>query len=208
MTRRIVHLQSPSDVAREKHCAHCGGRFAKDPRNTWAYWSKAKYCSQACAGLAWRQRAAKKRPSFSEAFWARVVRGAENACWGWKGCTDKSGYPIFVYQRKNYRANRVALELSGRPASKNQYACHTCDNPRCVNPAHLYPGTPTQNMRDAVARGRTQRGSRRYCAKLTEADVTAIRATDAPAGELAKRYGVSASNIHMIRSRRTWRHVP
>lgn len=208
MARRIVHLQSPSDASREKGCAHCGKRFAKNPRTTWAYWSKAKYCSQNCAGLAWKREAAERRVPLAEAFWIRVIKASGQECWRWSGSHDKNGYPVLIHAHKYYRATRVALQLDGRAPSDRQYACHTCDNPSCVNPAHLYPGSPTDNMRDAVERGRVQRGSRRYSAKLTEADVAAIRASDASAAKLASKYGVCTSNIHMIRKRRTWRHVP
>lgn len=202
MQRRIVTLDKPSNA---KPCAHCGETFYRDVRNTWAYWERAKYCSSRCAGAAHSKRSAERRPTLREAWNARVIRG--EGCWGWRGCTDKDGYPLLAYKRKMLRANRVALELDSRPLEPNQYACHTCDNPSCVNPAHLYPGSPAQNMRDAISRGRTQRGAKQHCAKLSENDVREIRASGAATNELASRYGVSPSNILMVRARKTWKHV-
>jgi hypothetical protein len=63
------------------------------------------------------------------------------------------------------RAPRVALELDGRPVPVGMLACHACDNPQCVNPAHLCAGTPKQNTKDALERNRLPRGERHYTAK-------------------------------------------
>ena len=85
---------------------------------------------------------------------------------------------------------------------------HTCDNPACVNPLHLVPGTHQDNVADRVARGRTAHGENHVRAKLTEEDVRAIRAAVREDGKvLAARYGVNEQCISKIRNRRTWRHV-
>jgi hypothetical protein len=142
----------------------------------------------------------------AEAFARWVDKSGE--CWEWTGARDKDGYGAFNYAGKTHRAPTVALEIDGRPVQPGMYACHRCDNPCCVNPAHLYPGTPTQNMEDARARGRTKRGESQHMARLKEADVQHIRSCDDSPRVLAELYGVSRSNITMVRLRRTWRHVP
>lgn len=189
----------------EKTCANCGCSFTKDKRNTWAYWEKAKYCGHACAGIGVARLKAEQRPSIEEKFWLNVEK--EDGCWPWTGSTDKDGYGILEYEGKFFRANVFSLKLDGRPVPQGQYACHTCDNPPCVRPDHLYPGTPTQNMADALARGRLQIGERHYAAKLTEASVVEIRNSHETDKTLAERYGVSDSLIYLVRARKCWKHV-
>lgn len=188
-----------------KFCEWCKGEFSRDVRNTWAYWERARFCSAACSGRARSAEAASKRPSIEAEFNRRVQWS--DGCWEWSGNKDKDGYGLLTYARRHYRANKLALQFDGRPVPVGMYACHTCDNPGCVRPDHLYPGTPQQNADDAHSRGRNQRGERHYSAKLSEADVKAIRDSFETDENIAKFYGVSRSNISMIRSRRTWRHV-
>lgn len=185
-----------------KPCAYCGGQFPRDIRCTWAHWSRAKYCSRACTGAAKAAKAAALRPSKRAKFNAQVVQVGD--CWEWTGARDRDGYGIFSYARKTYRAPVVALELDGRPVPAGMYACHHCDNPACVKPRHLYPGTPAQNMADAKARGRISHGKK---AKLTPNDVRDIRLSAETDGTIAMRFGVSRSAVSMVRSRKTWRDV-
>jgi hypothetical protein len=182
----------------EKTCEHCGDVFSRDTRNTWAYWEKAKYCGHACAGMAHRARLEGKRLSKAETFSRWVIKS--DGCWIWSGATDKDGYGIFSYGRKSYRAAKLALELDGRPVPKGLYACHTCDNPPCIRPDHLYPGTPTQNMADAIARGRLNPRT-----KLTADQVVDIRRAAGTHDEIAATFGVSRANISLIREGKTWR---
>lgn len=89
----------------------------------------------------------------------RLVPGTE--CWEWTGSKVQSGYGQFCRGRRHYYAHRVAYEvfIGAIPADK-PYVCHRCDNPSCVNPRHLWVGTASENMRDAVAKGR-HKGPRR-----------------------------------------------
>jgi hypothetical protein len=183
----------------EKSCGHCGEVFSRDPRNTWAYWEKAKYCGQACAGLANSKRAEAERISKAEAFTKWVIK-SDNGCCEWSGARDKDGYGIFSYAGISDRAAKVALELNGRPVPKGLYACHTCDNPPCVRTDHLYPGTPTQNMADAKERGRLNPRT-----KLTPDQVRDIRSATGTHDEIAAAFGVSRPNVSLIREGKTWR---
>lgn len=195
-----------SRAPKTKTCESCGWLFSKDPRNTWAYWEKAKYCSQACAGSAWSRQRAAVRPTLREKF-EEKYRQSEG-CWEWTGAVDKDGYGIFSYARKTYRAPVMAIVLDGRQIAPGLYACHTCDNPKCVRPSHLYPGTPTQNMADAKARGRVRTGESHHFARLTADDVRAIRQAQGTHSEIAAAFGVSPANVTMIRNRKTWASLP
>ena len=87
--------------------------------------------------------------------------------------------------------------------------CHSCDNPQCVNPAHLFLGTALDNKTDCVAKGRHIRGTGLYWkAKLTPSQVIAIRQDKRPSRVVGAEYGVSDVNVQMIRRRAIWKHIP
>jgi HNH endonuclease len=123
------------------------------------------------------------------------------------------GYGFLNVKGKNIRAHRLALILSGVKLPDDLDALHTCDNPPCCNPIHLFIGTDLDNMRDRDAKGRFHplRGSESGMAKLNEQQVLEIRRIYTPnrglARKLADRFGVSRDNIYLIVKRRTWKHV-
>jgi hypothetical protein len=89
-----------------------------------------------------------------ELFWAKVARGAD--CWEWGGARNTSGYGWFRFgpDRTPTGAHRVAYELSNGPIPDGLAVLHRCDNPPCVNPAHLFLGTNQDNVTDKVNKGR------------------------------------------------------
>ena len=139
-------------------------------------------------------------------FWAHVdVRGPDE-CWLWTAGRGKRGYGQFSILTWPYSAHRVSMSLNGRdPLELN--ACHTCDNPPCCNPAHLFAGSDADNMADRDAKLRTARGDRVGIAKLTEDSVRAIRRDPRPLRVVAVDYGVGYSTIGKIKQRKLWRHV-
>lgn len=133
----------------------------------------------------------------------------DGECWPWTGHALAAGYGRIAIDGRTWLATHLALTISGEPRPDGQYALHRCDNPRCVNPAHLWWGTQAENMKDMAAkgRGRAPRGSRNPNAKLTEADVREIRATPGPASALAAKFRIDRSKICRIRNRKAWAHV-
>lgn len=98
------------------------------------------------------------------------VKVDDSGCWLWQGSCGstwgghKKGYGQFYYRRKLYYAHRFLYELMVGPIPPGMYACHTCGVPSCVNPNHIYEGTPKDNMRDRVRHER-ERKARLRCSK-------------------------------------------
>lgn len=106
----------------------------------------------------WVSRALSLREKF---FLFAVIpeSNAEHACWEWKGSTLGNGrYAVIAHKRRNIKASRVSWSIyNGREFPPELFACHSCDRPMCVNPRHIWPGTHTDNMRDASKKGRLGR---------------------------------------------------
>jgi hypothetical protein len=144
---------------------------------------------------------------------------SESGCWLWKGHIAGSGYGSFrIDPTKNGEpAHRASYRLlkGNIPAGMN--VCHTCDVRHCVNPAHLFLGTYSDNMRDAARKGRMdwkpgevrnlRVGSAHHSAKLNEDDIRAIRASTEKGAVLAERYCIAPTTLSKARRRLIWRHV-
>ena len=141
----------------------------------------------------------------------RYVPDPMSGCWLWTGRTTKGGYGVIPKNKCTYLAHRVSVKLSGRDIA-GKVVRHKCDNPGCVNPAHLLTGTHADNNQDKVDRGRQSKGECAKQSNLTEADVKHIRsvAVKGYGGNiraLAKQYNVSKESIRSIIKRKTWSHI-
>lgn len=143
-----------------------------------------------------------------------TVKRGSGECWEWTGYRDKDGYGSVRFRGRRYKAHALSfIEATGiRPAAGMVVRHVVCDNPPCVNPAHLAEGTPKQNADDRVARGRSARlvGSSNPSAKLTRASVSDVRvrlATGEPHTSIARRHGVSRKAISKIANRLTWKET-
>lgn len=150
-----------------------------------------------------------RRP-LAERFWPKVDKTPGHGPWGdchlWTGCTS-AGYGDISLDGRMVLAHRVAwfLETGEWP---DPCALHRCDNPSCVNPAHLFEGTHADNSADKVAKGRgdAPRGERNGSAKLTTSAVAEIRALypGVTQRELASAYGVSQPAISRVLHHKQW----
>lgn len=94
-------------------------------------------------------------PGWPPHFEARILPEPNSGCWLWDGDLSNGGYGRFWINGKRYRAHRYALQCHlGRPIPDGMNVCHRCDLPSCVNPEHLFIGTQSENMLDAVNKGR------------------------------------------------------
>ncbi len=143
----------------------------------------------------------------TERFWSKVdSSGGPDICWPWIASRFQNGYGMFRHDGRLRGAHRVSFELANGAIPPGESVCHHCDNPPCVNPAHLFAGTNADNTADRQAKGRSARGIRQGSSRLSSEDVAEIRRRYRfrHGGELAREYGVSRSTIHGIVSRQNW----
>jgi lambda repressor-like predicted transcriptional regulator len=157
-------------------------------------------------------------------FWSKIEK--TDGCWIWTAGVDTGGYGQIRIDGRLVMAHRYAYELIVGPFPAGMLACHTCDNPRCVRPDHVFPGTYADNSADMVSKGRQATGDRHRSrlypevvkrgeahpkAVLTAEIVAEIRNRRA-AGEgvraLGREYGISHNTVVALLQRRSWAHVP
>jgi len=142
--------------------------------------------------------------------WPRVAVGAPDACWPWTG-PHRNGYGyvnLTIDRRRVFlRAHRLAWTLTHGAIPDGADVLHRCDAPRCCNPEHLFLGNDATNAADRNRKGRQARGESNGRARLTDADVRAILAADAPPEALACRYGVSGNHVRAILAGKRWAHM-
>lgn len=154
---------------------------------------------------------------------AAILTGS--GCWEWRGAKFQSGYGMIVVNGKQKRAHRVMFECAKGPIPVGLLVRHTCDNPACINPAHLCLGTNADNSADMVQRGRQAKGDRSAMrrvevrarmstlmagenssfARLSWDKVSMIRKDRRSHSEIAKDYGVSQPTITRVKNRNTWK---
>lgn len=146
----------------------------------------------------------------SKRIWEIVERHIQfdpfGGCWLYGGAQDGAGYGISWFGR----AHRVSWEVHNRPIPEGLVVMHRGDVTSCINPAHLQVGTQQENNDDKVRKGRARalRGEEAANAKLTSAQVMAIRLSRSATRELVEEYGVSQTLVDGIRRGRLWRHLP
>jgi len=172
-----------------------------------------------------RRRPVSPRPTLNELIDNSTQ--SETDCFIWKGSFsrhDKWGYAIVYFKdergRITHKVSRLILEEKLKCCLlKSGFACHTCDNPKCINPEHLFLGDAVLNPKDAAKKGRMARGENHGSrlhpervprgensgrAMLTEKDVKIIRDSPLPSRLLAKNYGVGKSTIQAVKNRESW----
>lgn len=134
-----------------------------------------------------------------------------DSCWEWQGGKDTKSYGVFTIKKKQYKAHRVMYSLSNNiPLRELRHlcVCHTCDNPSCVNPDHLWLGTQQDNMDDMVKKGRAATGVNNASSKLTKEIVREarfLRSRGMAYSEMARIYNISPGAIRKAVLGITWK---
>lgn len=131
-------------------------------------------------------------------------------CFEWQGRRDKDGYGVLSVEGFVNRAHRHSYRAFRGTEPGRLLVCHHCDNPCCINPAHLFLGTVLDNARDCIAKGRYARGEGHSMSKLTDEQVvdlvekynSGFRVTD-----LSRDFGVSRRSVYLAVRGKTWTHV-
>jgi|SRR5688572_12669514 len=153
-------------------------------------------------------------PGDVDRFWEKVdVRGPDE-CWEWRAASLSGGYGSFGYggggKIRARGAHRFSFAIHNLFHS-TKLIRHDCDNPPCVNPAHLREGSVADNSADMVSRGRSLHGERHHKAILNDELVLSIRARFR-AGEstlsISEEIGISRATVYQAVTRRSWRHLP
>ena len=140
-------------------------------------------------------------------FWDKVRK--TRGCWHWIGAKDNNGYGRIGINGHNRKAHRVLFEMLNGPISTDLCVCHTCDNPSCVNPSHLFIGTRKDNAQDSKRKGRysSRAGINNGRAKLTEQDVITIRKSPLSNKMVGDQFGLNRKYVYAVRVGLRWGHI-
>ena len=140
-------------------------------------------------------------------FNSRIQKDEASGCWLWTGASHRRGYGAIKHANQQWKAHRLSWLLAKGENPGNLLVCHKCDNPRCVNPDHLFLGTNKDNMKDCVSKRRNCFGSKHPSAKLTEADVIAIYEDPRSQPAISASYGIPQAAVSRIKLAKSWTHV-
>lgn len=162
----------------------------------------------------------RSRTPITERFGRYVYLSLNTGCWEWRGAKNEHGYGVIGKEggkrSGNIKAHRLSYQIFRHAnLAREEFICHRCDNPPCVNPDHLFVGTQRDNVADMISKGRNSKPPVRYGeannkAKLTEESVLKIRklfAQGLSSPKIARLFSVTKPAILAIINHKTWRHV-
>jgi hypothetical protein len=141
----------------------------------------------------------------------RVSIDRSTSCWNWAGTIEWKGYGRACISGKRGAAHRVMWAAFYGPIPETMCVLHRCDNPRCVNPTHLFLGTVDDNNKDKKAKGRATFGERSGSTILTECDarkiIDMVRAGEISQRKIGAMFGICHSAVSQIASGKNWAHL-
>lgn len=155
-----------------------------------------------------------KMARLEERFWSFVDKspnqGPNGDCWEWQGKRDQDGYGRFSVQNKAFKPHRFSYKLANGKLPEDLLVCHSCDNPPCVNPKHLFLGSNRDNMQDMVNKGRSLKGEANRVSKLNGGKVKFIRnlyKNGYNCAQISRMFKMDSSTIGDIVNRKYWKHI-
>jgi hypothetical protein len=138
-------------------------------------------------------------------FEQKYIPEPNSGCWLWIGAITPFGYGKIYYDGRYKYSHRLSYEMSIGEIDSDNVVCHKCDNPSCVNPDHLFQGTPKQNTKDMIQKNRHAHGEK--ISKLSESEVIDIYNSNSTHESLGLMYGVNRATITKIKNGQRWKHL-
>ncbi len=196
----------------KKRCDNCTKEFEyRDSRR-----KNARFCSLSCLSkltkieqdakrkLEWENETREQYlEALSKKFNKFVVK--KDGCWDWNATKNKAGYGSMLHRHKLIKSHRASYMIYNGEIPPSTFVLHSCDNPSCSNPQHLFLGSNTDNMRDMAKKGRNKPR-----ATLTQDQVLEVRKLldlGVPSARIGRDFGVSDVAIHYIKHRKSWKNV-
>ena len=154
----------------------------------------------------------KIRKSTFERFLEKINKDdpSSNGCWFYNNGKDRDGYGMISINDHPRKAHQISYMTFKGPIEKDKHVCHSCDNPSCINPVHLFLGTNKENMRDKINKGRDRvRGEQNVKSILTDELVKQIllEKDHLTIAEIARKHGLSWEHASAVIKRKIWRHI-
>lgn len=170
-------------------CEHCGKSF--DKKSAEVKRTKHDFCSKQC-----------KSDYFSNKNLEGKYNVTDSGCWEFTGCLNKSNYGVVRYNKKTILAHRAMyMIVNGDESIGDLHVLHKCDNPKCINPDHLFLGTHKDNMDDMRRKNRSN-------SILSYNDVREIRESKMSNKELSMKYHVTERTIRYAKNDAHWMPLP
>lgn len=200
-----------------KKCLYCENKFTPRTNENAKRFASKLFCSNKCSAVS-------KHDPIEKRLWESVKIDA-NGCWNWQKFRCPKGYGRISYNGKGWQAHRVAYVLThGVELTETDFICHTCDNPPCINPDHLFLGNVKLNAEDMVKKGRNKNlykahGSNHVNSIFIESEVIEIRKIGnylmskglrigQASYRMSKSYLKHYKTIQSILERKSWKHIP
>lgn len=138
------------------------------------------------------------------------IKVNSEGCFEWQGPRHRQGYGLVFANGKKSFAHRDSFQAFRREIPSGMCVCHRCDNPCCINPAHLFLGTHADNMKDMARKKRSTAGEKSHSAKVSASDVlemTRLYKSGVDQGKLAQRYGIARCTVSEIVRGTKWRGI-